>query len=514
MEFLLNWLLRSILLALGVGAALWIRSWYIESRSRPAERWTARIGVGMLLLAGVYILAHGRLLAQQERIEADRERYAVFGDPRRTELRRGEVRGWILDCSGEDERALAGYREDGGQVVRSYPLGEAGANLIGGGADAEARDYTVEILFSRALREPRSFRELGELHPAGRDLRLTLCRDPVREAYRQIRQTGRRGALIMQDVRTGAVLAYAATGAPEDPPVGIRHYSPPGSVFKLALAAAWWENGMEDDLDIPCPAEIEVTPRATIANYGRADLGTVRGATGMLIPSCNTAAVWMAARLRDRVGSEPVVEAYRRYGFIPYEQDAPDQPERSFWRTDSDAWQRRMAPAPSRIRISDRTGPAEWAQLAIGQGPVDVTVVGISRFVQAIANDGVMIPPTLEWSRASERPRGERVMRPETARRLQEAMRLTVDRGTGRAAGAAIQGTGWRIGGKTGTAQVAGRPDNGWFAGIVFTPEGEPRYTVVAFLEGGGPGGGLPATIAGRIARIVAQQAPDIGDRG
>src|SRR5690606_1138636 len=129
---------------------------------------------------------------------------------------------------------------------------------------------------------------------------------------------------------------------------------------------------------------------------------------------------------------------------------------------------------------------------------------GISRFIQGIANDGVMLRPRFEFDLVGE-GRGTRIMSEETAQRLQRDMRLVVEEGTGRAAGAPIAGTGWTMGGKTGTAQVAGRADNGWFAGILFGPDGEPRYTIVSFLEGGGPGGAGPATIAGQVARELTE---------
>ncbi|HUE95471.1 MAG TPA: penicillin-binding transpeptidase domain-containing protein, partial [Longimicrobiaceae bacterium] len=479
MEFLLNWLLRGVYIVIGVGAALWIAGWLREKWRGTPERWMARIAVGMLVLAGVYLLAHARLLAQRESIEAARERYAVYGDPRRTEQRRGGVRGWILDCSGAEDRAFASYARADGEIARRYPIGEGGANFVGGGAGAEERDYTIELLFADRLREPRSFLELGELHPAGTDLRLTLCREITSIAYRQLEQTGLPGAVVVQDVGTGAVIAYASTGGPGDPPLGIKQYFPPGSVFKLALTALWWESGLPDDIPIPCPAEIQVTPRATISNAGNVAYGTVQGPTGMLIPSCNTAAVWMALRMREEIGARPFVEAYTRFGFTAYAERPPTDTIGDFWRTDSDRWIRRMTPAPSRIRISEETGDAEWAQLAIGQGPVDVTVVGVSRFLQAIANRGVMLPPSFEYELAADPPRGERVMSEPTAERLMRAMRLVVEQGTGRAAQGLIAGTGWDMGGKTGTAQVPGQRDNGWFAGVLFTPEGEPRYTIV-----------------------------------
>ncbi len=514
MAFLLDLLLRVIVVVLGGGAAIWLARWLRGAWRESSERWIVRIAAGMMVLAAVYAFAHARLLVQRDRIEAGREAYAMFGDPRRTELRRGEVRGWMMDCTGQADRALAYYRERDGAIERTYPLGEAGANFLGGGTRAEERDYTIETLYSQSLRRPGSLLELSELHPGGRDLELTLCRDVTSVAYERLIQSGRPGAVVVQDVRTGAVLAYAATGGPEDPPLGLKRYSPPGSVYKLALAAVWWDNDLPDDIPIPCPATIQITPRASISNAANVDRGEVIGPVGMLVPSCNTAAVWMAAEARRRIGEEPFVEGYRRFGFLPYESEAPTDSIGNFWRSSSTAWIRRMTPAPSRIRISANTGAAEWAQLSIGQGPLDVTVMGVSRFVQAIGNDGVMIPPTLETSYAASIPRGERVMRESTAEKLQAAMLQVVDRGTATSARGPMQGTGWRLGGKTGTAQVAGARDNGWFAGLVFSPEGEPRYSVVTLLEGGGPGGGGPTAISAAVARELALETPpDPGER-
>jgi cell division protein FtsI/penicillin-binding protein 2 len=216
----------------------------------------------------------------------------------------------------------------------------------------------------------------------------------------------------------------------------------------------------------------------------------------------------MALEMRNRIGADPFIEAYRNFGFTPYADSPPTDTIGDFWRTTSEAWTSRMTPAPARIRISPETGDAEWAQLAIGQGPLDVTVLGISRFIHAIANGGVMLPPTFERELASDQPRGERVMSEETAKRLQEAMKQVVLQGTGRGALGYVQGTGWSIGGKTGTAQVPGRPDNGWFTAIVFSPDGEPRYTVVTFLEGGGPGGAGPTSVAASVARELVERPP------
>jgi cell division protein FtsI/penicillin-binding protein 2 len=507
LDTLLGWALRALLIAIGAGAALALVRWVYAAWQEKRERWPVRLALGMVLLATIYGVGHARMLVQREQLEAGRMRYARFGDPRLTERTRAEVRGWILDCTGQDQHALARYALSNGEVQRVYPLGEAGANLIGGGAGAEVRDYTVERLYADHLRAPRSLREMGELHPAGSDLQLTLCSDATRQAWQLLRGTGRPGAVVVQDVNTGGVVAYAATGRPEQAPLGIKRYAPPGSVFKLALAALWWESGLPDTR-MDCPAEIQVTPRATIANSGRVAHGTMMVPHEMLVPSCNTAAVQMALLMRERLGTDAFVNAYRSYGFLPYTGNAPRDSVSDFWSTESARWARRMSPPSSRIRIGEKTGRAEWAQLSIGQGPVDVTVVGVSRFMQAIGNGGVMLPPTIEQRRARRPPDGDRVMSRETAAKLQRAMLDVVDspRGTARSIAQVAAALPGDIGGKTGTAQVRGAPDDGWFAGLVFGPEGRPTHSVVVYLQGGGPGGGQPAAIAAGLARTLLRR--------
>jgi hypothetical protein len=197
MDAIVNWLLRGAFVLVGLGAGVWIFRWLVQAWRGAEERWPLRIAIGMLLLSLVYAGGHYRLLAQRESIEEGRRQYSRFGDPRRTELRRAEVRGWINDCTGEPSNALAVYRARNGVVERTYPLGAAGANLVGGGPDADERDFTIERLFSERLREPPSLLEVGELHPVGTDMRLTLCSDLTARAWQLLRGTNRPGAVVV-----------------------------------------------------------------------------------------------------------------------------------------------------------------------------------------------------------------------------------------------------------------------------------------------------------------------------
>ncbi|MFL5385635.1 MAG: penicillin-binding transpeptidase domain-containing protein [Longimicrobiaceae bacterium] len=506
-DTLLNLVLRGVYVLLGVGAVLALVRWLVGATRERREQWAQRIALAMVLLALVYAVGHARLLFSRDKIEAGRMQYARFGDPRLAELNRAEVRGWILDCSGDDAHALARYAVRQGEVSRIYPMGEAGANLVGGGDSAEVRDYTVERLFAKQLRRPFRFAELGELHPAGSDLQLTLCSPATLEAHRLLAAMQLPGTVIVQDVRTGALLAYAATGTASQTPFGIKRYALPGSVFKLALSALWWDAGLPDQR-MPCPSEIKVSDRApAIHNFESHAYPSLEVPREMLVVSCNTQAIMMSMQLRNQLGQDAFVDGLQRMGFAVYSDERPPTPL-DFWNSGNDAWLKRMSPPVNRVKVKKRWDPFEWAQMSIGQGPVDVTPIGVSRFVSAIGNGGVMLPVTLEAARLREVPEGRAIMKPTTAAKLQVAMVEVVEKGTGVRALPILQGTGWRMGGKTGTADVRrGHVPDGWFAGLMFGPDNRARYSVVVYLQNGGQGGRSAAPVAAMMTRWFAQQA-------
>jgi len=155
-------------------------------------------------------------------------------------------------------------------------------------------------------------------------------------------------------------------------------------------------------------------------------------------------------------------------------------------------------PGCTRTRIQDCTtlsaatpGPAWANSLSLGENGFRVTPHGLSRFLRIIGNGGIG-------------PRGERVVRPSTARLLQQAMLETVRSGTASGVRERL-GTRGRMGGKTGTGPGGPRPYDGVFAGLIFDAAGTPRYTVVTYVRRGGPGGGVAAEISAELgARLLA----------
>ena len=326
--------------------------------------------------------------------------------------------------------------------------------------------------------------------PAG----LTLCAGLGREAAGLLRGTGHPGAVIVQDVASGAVLVTTQSAAGGDS-VDVTRAALPASLWKLAIAAAWWDRGWPSE-EMECPLPAAVAGR-TLSNPGRPPTGRIRVPEEMLVYSCNTAAVEMALRLSRDGGTARLAAQLGRMGFPVAAPDAREAADPSFWASSSPGFRRAMAPLAATVHVG---GAATMAELALGREAARVTPLHFSRFLQAVGNGGVMRAPTIEAALAGSGD-AVRVMEASTAAKLQRAMLRTVEAGTARAA-AGTQPGAWRLGGKTGTtAARAGVQGDGWFAGLVFDPAGRARYTVLTYLRQGGPGGERPTRLAAEVAK-------------
>lgn len=102
-----------------------------------------------------------------------------------------------------------------------------------------------------------------------------------------------------------------------------------------------------------------------------------------------------------------------------------------------------------------------------------------------------------------------RVISESAAVKLQTLMHGTVERGTAKSALPILAGSGWSMGGKTGTGPEpgttgAGSRSDGCFAGLIFDPEGQARFAVVTFVKHGGFGGGNAARISAEVALFLS----------
>jgi len=147
---------------------------------------------------------------------------------------------------------------------------------------------------------------------------------------------------------------------------------------------------------------------------------------------------------------------------------------------------------PVSIELPERgrtlTPGANWGDIAtmtvgFGHG-IAVTPLHLATGYATLFNGGIWRPATLmKMGPGHPIPAGHRVFTEETSRRMRGLLRLVVTDGTGRKADA----PGYRIGGKTGTAEkiVGGHYTSAavvtTFAGVF--PMDAPRYVIIAMLD-------------------------------
>jgi cell division protein FtsI/penicillin-binding protein 2 len=284
---------------------------------------------------------------------------------------------------------------------------------------------------------------------------------------------GRLGGIAVMRPRTGEVLALAGLGysAPQ----------PPGSTFKIVTLAA----GLDAKVAKPSDS-FPVVSSATLSGvelenaHGEYCGGTLEQA---FAKSCNSVFAPMGAK----VGAQKLVAAAERFGFNQADdiQGAPP------------------GAIPPAAEIGDDLAVGSSA---IGQGRVTSTPLRMVEIAGAIANDGILVRPTLLRGGQGAR---SRATTKRTANTITKFMRSVVESGTG--AAAALPGV--KVAGKTGTAELRNTvpdpdaiPDpnappvdeaadtDAWF--VAFAPARKPEIAVAVLLVASGAGGETAAPAA------------------
>jgi len=147
----------------------------------------------------------------------------------------------------------------------------------------------------------------------------------------------------------------------------------------------------------------------------------------------------------------------------------------------------------------------ELAWTGAGQGRLLLTPLQLCLVGCAVANGGRIMRPHL----MKEIRRGQEILdrydasvwktplSPHAAETVLEMMVRVVEEGTGTQA--AIPGV--RVAGKTGTAEVEGKPPHAWFLGIA--PAENPTVVVAVIVENSGGGGAVAAPIAREVMKAA-----------
>jgi cell division protein FtsI (penicillin-binding protein 3) len=276
---------------------------------------------------------------------------------------------------------------------------------------------------------------------------------------------------VVMDIKTGEVLAL--TSLPQLNPnapgaamaeagfnratLGVYEL---GSTFKPFTVAMAMDSGIIKSFGqmYNCPRALPVGGRFTITDthpFGRAC-----SVAEIMKESSNIGTAQIAAQ----VGSQRQQAFLRKMGFLD----------------------------PVSIELNERgrtlTPGANWGDIAtmtVGYGHgIAVTPLHLATGYATLFNGGIWRPATLlKTGPGHPVPQGHRVFTEDTSYRMRALLRLVVTDGTGRKADA----PGYRIGGKTGTAEkiVGGRYTGAavvtTFAGVF--PMDAPRYVVIAMLD-------------------------------
>jgi penicillin-binding protein 2 len=275
---------------------------------------------------------------------------------------------------------------------------------------------------------------------------------------------------------------------------------PPGSVFKSVTALVALEAGVASRSTRLSPCRGSYTlgnrPFGCWKAGGHGQLDLVQG----FAQSCDVY-FYQIGRL---LGFERLTRGARTLG-LGRITGIDLEGEEAGWIPDADDYVRLYGYPP---------GPGVPLNLSIGQGELLLTPLELASFYAALVNGGDLVAPRVvsevigldgrtAWS-ADETPPARRLEASDSHLALMRELLEEVvegDRGTARG----VRVKGFRLGGKTGTAQNPHGEDHALFVGV--GPMDDPRWVVVVVVEEAGHGGTVAAPIARRVLRDLLTSA-------
>lgn len=385
---------------------------------------------------------------------------------------------------------------------RFYPEGNLIAHVLGIVNSTGTGFYGVEGYYNQLLKGNNGRRRveqnptgkelpippLGEIpSQAGTSLVLTLDRNVQYIAEQELQRAletydAESGTVVIMEPQTGAILA--AVSYPAYDPNDFAHADPqllsdpvvskmwePGSIFKIITWAAGLDSGtVSPGTTFYDEGALEVGGRV-IRNWDRQGHGLVTMTDG-LVQSLNTVAAFTSTSM----GKESFYTYLRRFGFgtltdVDLDSEGPGmmkQPGDPNW------------------------FPSELGTNSFGQG-IAVTPMQMIVAVSAVANQGTLMKPHIVSEYVAKEEAGSRMVpvEPMIVRRAisQEAAEtltgLLVEVIEEGAVKAQVQG--YRIAGKTGTAQIPtpyGYDPDGTIASFVgYAPADDPQFIVLVKLD-------------------------------
>lgn len=383
---------------------------------------------------------------------------------------------------------------------RVYPEGGLAGQLLGFVNDRGVGQYGFEGEYNKLLLGTPGKIQLEQdslgtlLHQTasidskdGTGYQLSLDRNVQFEVEKDLTQeikdsgaTG--GSAIVMDPKTGEIMAMANTPtySPEKfrdlardqtslfDNQAISYIWEPGSIFKNIIMASALNEGLvrpetTDTFDESVTVEGHKIETALRRAYGKESMSQV------LANSDNVAMVWVA----NKLGNQKMHDYLDRFGFGHYSNiDLQNE-------------------TAGNLLALNKWHDIDRATISFGQG-IAVSPLQVLSAYAAIANDGKRVTPRVVHATVGQdgqttlvQPEfGEQVIKPEVAKELRNMMVYTVEFAHNRAGTA-----GYKIGGKTGTAQIPDPVNGGYIADaynhsfVGIGPSDNPRYVVLVKID-------------------------------
>lgn len=424
-------------------------------------------------------------------------------------------RGSIITSDGVT--LAESLQQEDGTYVRSYPNGNMAAHTVGyfsnqyGASGIEASQNETLTGSQDYSSWQNAINSLAGISQPGNSVQLTI--DSRIQAAAELALSGKRGAIVVLDPRTGAVLAKASAPSYDNSDVSAlmggtddgdqslfdratQALYTPGSTFKVITLAAALDSGTATlQTTYDSPSEMEIGG-AEVVNNKSMDLGTLTLEMAFAYSS-NVA----FGQVATQVGADSLVNYARSFGYgqslgQDFSTEASIMPDPS----QMTEWELAWAGAGQPVGQGHTPGP-------------QTTVMENAVMVAAIANNGLVMNPYIVAQTLSPTGTVVRTTQPRSlgqaisaaaALDVKEAMLEVVDEGSGSAASIA----GVQVAGKTGTAEATNDQVNTAFVG--FAPYDTPTVAISVMIENYEEGVDEPAAaIAGKVlaAALAAQGA-------
>ncbi|MEG3179446.1 peptidoglycan D,D-transpeptidase FtsI family protein [Sphingomonas sp. LT1P40] len=381
-------------------------------------------------------------------------------DARYTYLKRRAVPELVAAVHALGEPGIEFAREP----QRLYPQAMLAAHTLGY-VDFDGKGVTgMELALDKQLTDPAM---RGQPVALSIDLRAQAALESeLGQAMTSFQAKGAAG--VIMDVATGELMAMASL--PTFNPNNIKGANPEhfrnnmtqsvyelGSTFKPLTMAMAIESGVAASMG----KRYDATAPLHVGGFRIRDLHAQNRWMNIpetLIHSSNI----VTARIADEMGKARMETMFRRLGFD-------------------------HKPTVELGGLAGPIWPKYWARTTVmttgyGHG-IAVTPLHLASAYATLVNGGVWRPATLRRIEPGKAPAGRRVFSEATSARMRQLLRLIVTHGSGSKADAA----GYRVGGKTGTAEVPGaggyqRNKNVSTFAAAF-PMDAPRYVVLVMLD-------------------------------